>query len=190
MRYWFWLVAFSLLCCGQIAWAAPGDVFYFEDFSLVKEGDLPSTWSGGQNSMVKEDRGRKLLVLFQHKQDSFVIPDVLLPENWNFDIVVKLDWEVGFTIGAARVLVNGYTGETQLNSTGRYGETLNGKTVTISLRKEGAVYKVSINGREVVMGRFPGPVTGNSLSLSIAQCNLVGQGGGIVAIYSVKGTEL
>lgn len=192
LRRIFTLIA--LLSLSLPVFAAPGDMFFFEDFSRTKAGDLPSGWLGGENSMVKDDRRRKVLVLFQGKSDSIVISDMPLPENWQFDFAIHLGWQFDVSIGNVKVRLESYNGTVHLNdSVGEYGSSLEDKSVTLSVRKEGPVYKALVNGREVVMSRAAGAQTGNSLSFTFQQARQAGTpqwGGGIMTIYTMKGTEI
>lgn len=176
-------VSMMMLAVASPAKAQPGRVFYSEDFSQTKEGHMPAGWSGGQNSMVKADRGRKMLVLFQGYEDSFVVNGLSFPENWQMDFVVRIG-EIGVKIANAATKVN--YNEVILNQTRVYLDgSLHGKNATVSLRKEGPVYKVLIDGKEAAMGRFPGSSPATSMTIGIH-----GSGNAPVTIYSIKGTEL
>lgn len=185
------ITAFPLF---RIGFAAPGDIFYLEDFSQTEIGYLPSGWSGGHNSMVKEDRGQKMLVLFQGNDDSVVISNVRLPTNWQIDFVVRfsgnLSSRFGLMIGNARVLIHSTEGVILNQSKAPCGD-LRGMMATLSLRKEGPIYKVSINGKEAVVARDTRVVTANSVTFRIDR----GMDGPVrsdvdSALHSIKGREL
>lgn len=66
-----------------------GDVFYFEDFSQVKEGLLPEGWIGGATLSVSpstKKRGCNVLQNFQRGKHSFTVPNLTFPENWKFEL--------------------------------------------------------------------------------------------------------
>jgi len=175
-------------------YAAPDAVFYFEDFSSVKEGYLPGNWSGGEKLMIKEYRGKKFLTSFENidKGHSVVVSGVRFPQNYEFEIIATMhenksqsyryclicrvgNFQAGVESGSF-----GY--RALLNESKEKTEKLWGKTVKITIRKEGPVVKLLIDGQDILMGRYPAqkdPVTTFTLSL----------GNGDI-IHSIKGTEL
>lgn len=181
--------------------AGPGDVFYFEDFSQTEAGYLPSGWVGGKNLMVKEDRGRKMLVLFQGREDGIIIPNLRFPKNWQLDIVLRFggrESNFGVAVGSkgvakALVQIESTWGKVWLNdSGGQYGE-LEDQATLVTLRQEGSICKLLINGGEVLTSRLVSKevaavrgLTGTFAMLHLDQ----GRGSSSMVIYSVKGTEL
>lgn len=174
-------------------YAAPGAVFYFEDFSSVKEGNLPANWSGGEKLMVKEYRGKKFLTSFENigGEHSVVVNGVRFPQNYEFEIIATMHephspyppYCLMCRIGNIQAGAKSYYGHyALLNESKEKTEKYDGKTVKIIIRREGPVVKLLIDGQDILMGRYPeqkDPVTTFTLSL----------GNGDI-IHSIKGTEL
>lgn len=145
----------------------PGEVFFKEDFSSVQEGMMPKGWLGGEKMMVKSDGKRNFLTDFETQgKHRVTISDVKFPEN--FELKCTFNFGLNISPGVARshnIAVLLYLGNITVEIIGDGSYRINESTaskrqdhrdrlVQAVLKKEGDIFKLYINGEEVLMGRY------------------------------------
>lgn len=194
----------------KYVFAAPGNVFYSEDFMMIKEGDLPANWVGGEKLMVKDYRGRKYVTNFEktsyNSLHSIVINNVRFPQNYKLEFFITIpshttsalpteqidDYVVNCVIGNVRASLKRYArgvtyDEIQLNNTIQNWEVMFyesrwGKTMKLTIQRERQIVRFLINDQVVAMGRYP-ESTNQITTFSLCMSNGV-------LLHSLKGTEL
>jgi TolB-like protein len=148
-----------------------GNTFYKEDFSNVKDGYIPSNWVGGEKLMVKTgNRGKYLADFEKQKNHKVTINNVNFPENFELVYTFQFGSHAGSThvflyLGGIKAVIDIYGWATLNNS--KYGGKFDhrNKVVVAALQKEGNLYKLIINGEEVITARYDGMKILNSFSL-------------------------
>jgi len=139
--------------------SAPSGYVYFEDFQNVSEGMLPENWLGGEKLMVKSD-GRKKFVTDYERQNNhkILIDNVSFSENFEFTVVFQFASQAYHThffayLGSLTMTIDVH-GWYRLNKTiiDKRADWKN-KIVKAVLTKEGPIFKLFINGEEVLLLR-------------------------------------
>jgi TolB-like protein len=139
--------------------SAPAGYVFFEDFQNVQEGMLPSGWLGGEKLMVKSDGRQKFVTDFERQESHKVLIDnVTFTENFEFTTVFQFgDRAYGTQLLASlgsltmTIDVNGWY---RLNNT-KVDKNVEwrGQIVKTVLTKEGPLFKLFVNGEEVLLVR-------------------------------------
>ena len=140
-----------------------GERVYYEDFSGVDEGVLPTAWQGSDLVMVGIDGTSKALVLSDHaKHQSAVSPPISFPENFEIELRMtnkRCGDNVLVNVGT---LAFGHDCYGVFNSTtdgrrdhvgGRSGGVL-GSFARFSFKKTGDVYDVWVNDVRKLLKRI------------------------------------
>lgn len=162
---------------------AAGEVFYLEDFSSVERGYLPAKWTGGEKLIVDEAASRKFVRGFEEARagHSVVVSQVPFPRDYELEWVVTLGWPVTFCeVSSIRAGLD--SGLVRLNESKARAPARQGETVQLSLRKQGPIVELFVDGEEVLVGRYPeGSRTPDSFALELGDgCTL----------HLIKGTAL
>ncbi|MDZ7292453.1 MAG: CsgG/HfaB family protein [candidate division KSB1 bacterium] len=152
--------------------ASVGYVF-FEDFQNVQEGMLPEGWLGGEKLMVKSDGRQKFVTDFERQESHKVLIDnVAFPENFEFTTVFQFGNQAYGThliayLGSLTMTIDVY-GWYKLNNTlvEKHIDWRN-KVVKAVLTKEGPIFKLLINGEEVLLMRDTNYKLPQAVSLEI-----------------------
>jgi|GEM_PF-2722162 len=139
--------------------SAPSGYVYFEDFKNVEEGMLPEGWLGGEKLMVKSDGRQKFVTDFERQNNHKVLIDnVNFPENFEFTVVFQFASQAYHThlfayLGSLTMTIDVY-GWYRLNKTqvDKHVDWRN-KLVKAVLAKQGPIFKLFINGEEVLLMR-------------------------------------
>lgn len=155
--------------------------FLREDFSRVPIGQVPHGWLGAENVICKEagTREQKVLTTFQPGPVQLRIPDVKFPENFRLRWIISGDSECLHS-PSAYVVLGGLEAGIKETSCGQeywafIGQSevkVGGRIVTsapmeLVLEKRGPVFRLILDGREVVISRNPdrNPIDGMNLIL-------------------------
>ena len=138
---------------------APAGYVFLEDFKNVQEGMLPAGWLGGEKLMVKSEGRQKFLTDFESQRSHKVLIDnVTFPENFEFTTVFKFSHQASNTrliayLGSLTMTIDVY-GWYQLNNT-KVNKKVDwrNKLVKAVLTKEALIFKLFINGEEVLLMR-------------------------------------
>jgi len=169
-------------------------IFYYEDFSEVKDGDLPKGWYGGENLMVKTiERGKKVLLPFRNTNKygshKAVIENIKLPEDWKFEWVIycsKGKWwkcKIGNLefktnpSGHDRIILDGIKKKTG-------DEGISGKVVKVDIFKKSNKFYVEIDGEQKIFIRKNDFKKSGSIPFEIDIHR------NDFKLYSIKGTDL
>lgn len=132
---------------------------YFEDFQNVQEGMLPDGWLGGEKLMVKSDGRQKFVTDFEWQDNHKILIDNLsFPDNFEFTTVFQFSSQAHGThllayIGSLTMTIDVY-GWYRLNNTQAEKKVdWRNKIVKAVLTKSGPIFKLFINGEEVLMIR-------------------------------------
>lgn len=153
--------------------STPASYVFFEDFQNVQEGMLPEGWLGGEKLMVKSDGRQKFVTDFERQESHKVLIDnVAFPENFEFTTVFQFGNQAYGThliayLGSLTMTSDVY-GWYQLNNT-RVDKRMDwrNKVVKAVLTKEGPIFKLFINGEEVLLTRDTNYKLPQAISLEI-----------------------
>jgi len=141
--------------------STPSGLLYFEDFQNVPEGMLPEGWIDGEKLMVKSDGRNKFVTNFEKaKSHRFIIDNVQFSENFELEYMFRFGKDAYHThqvcsIGDVKLTIDVF-GWYQMNDTQfRKKQDFRNRTVKVVLRKAGPLFKLFINGEEMIMGRYP-----------------------------------
>lgn len=163
----------------------PPDAFVCEDFSSVPVGQAPPSWLGTEHYIVQEDaRGQRTFNCFERGSARFSIPTAHVPPNFRLEIVVtRPRWNswgnetgIRLSLGMLRAGLVG-TGSAFINTaTGLTSDPLPVNTpVTMAVEKRADVYRLFVDGREVVLARYADL---QFQPLLVVNLNEYGHGGG------------
>lgn len=139
--------------------ASPSGFIFYEDFQSVQEGMLPAGWLGGEKLMVKSDGRQKFVTDFEgNRTHKVLIDNVMFPENFEFTTVFQFGRGAFNThyviyIGSLTVTIDVF-GWYSLNKT-RYERRTDwrDKVLKAVLTKQGPIFKLFINGEELILLR-------------------------------------
>ncbi len=139
----------------------PRRYFLMEDFSEVKEGYLPQGWFGGDKLMVKQGRRGKYLTDFENSgKHSISITGLNMPQDFEITYLFQFgkqafNTHIRMLVGKVTATVD-VLGWSQLNKIRdkRHVDFRN-KTIQATIRKEGPIFKLFVNGEERIMARIP-----------------------------------
>lgn len=164
--------------CEQFPPVANGRSVQCEDFSAVADGTLPPYWQGGEGLVVRGPERQRVLTPFEVRE----VHRVLLPEyrargDYQLDILLQIGRQpqagygarrYAFHVGAVTVrLETEYRLANRLfmnqSQTGDLRD-LTGQAVRLTLRREGTVHRLLLNGQEALLARYAAadPVDGLS----------------------------
>lgn len=142
--------------------------FFRQDFSNVPLGEVPHGWIGAENLVCKVVGARKQRVLttFQPGPLKLRIPDVKFPDNFRLQWIISGDSEclhaphayvvlAGLQAGIKQSFCNeywAYLGNSQV----KLGQSIvTSSPMELALEKQGAIFRLLIDGREVLVARDP-----------------------------------
>jgi len=132
---------------------------FFEDFQNVAEGMLPAGWFGGEKLLVKSDGRQKFVTDFEWQDTHKVLIDNLsFPENFEFTVYFQFGRQADHTrfvalLGSLTLKIDVF-GWYSLNQTRIDKRTdWRNKLVKAVLTRSGPIFKLFINGEEVLMIR-------------------------------------
>lgn len=157
--------------------SAPSGYSYFEDFQNIQDGMLPDGWIGGEKLMVKSEANRKFVTNFENDQTHRVtIDNLVFPDDYELEYIFRFSNEA-FSTHLYCILPNIRTtidvfGWYQLNES-RVEKKIDfrNKTVKAVLRKSGPIYRLIINGEEVLLARNPDAATPQALTFEFQNMN-------------------
>lgn len=156
---------------------APSGYVYFEDFQNVQEGMLPEGWIDGEKLMVKSDGQQKFVTNFERANiHRFTIDNVQFPENFELEYMFRFGGDAYGThqicsIGDVKITIDVY-GWYQMNDTKfEKKQDYRNRTVKVLLRKSGPLFKLFINGEEMIMGRYPAFQASQSMTFEFQNMN-------------------
>lgn len=134
---------------------------------------MPAGWLGGEKLMVKSDGRQKFVTDFEWQETHKVLIDnVVFPENFEFTTVFQFGNQASGThliayLGSLTMTIDVY-GWYQLNNT-RVEKRMDwrNKVVKAVLTKEGPIFKLFINGEEVLLTRDTNYKLPQAVSLEI-----------------------
>jgi hypothetical protein len=164
---------FSATC-----FATQSDVAFYEDFSSYTDGELPAGWVGGDNLAVRSVQRNKVLKDFVNGNYDVTTKKIDFPNRFVLGIVmkhhvsnpnkhrgVKHSWYANYRNTAIRIHLGEYQvhvgdGEICAGAKGKYPNWIQNdilvpnKTFSLSIRNEGDIFSVFVNGAQVLVGRF------------------------------------
>ncbi|MBP8810157.1 MAG: hypothetical protein KBG48_07635 [Kofleriaceae bacterium] len=141
----------------------PPNTLYYEDFESVNEGDAPPGWLGVDHFAVRvEPRGR-VFSCFEKGPMKFTIPSIRLPESYQMEVVARqTHWtqsELTITVGVNRFGIKrgSFSNVAFLNKTDKELPAMlqDGASVRLTLERRGSNYRLSVDGTETLLGRYP-----------------------------------
>lgn len=151
----------------------PARYVFFEDFQNVREGMLPANWLGGESLIVKSDGRRKFVTDFERQDEHKVLIDnVAFPENFEFTTVFQFGNQADGThffayLGSLTMTID-VLGWYRLNNAKVEKQVdWRNKIVKAVLTKDGPIFKLFINGEEVLLLRDTDYKLPQAISLEI-----------------------
>jgi len=160
------------------------DVVFYEDFFEVSDGLLPKEWVGGTTLGVKKSQlrpGKRVLSPFQAGRHSFTIPNIVFPKDFrvefeminNSNCCEDLIFNIGNLSFGLHTNGDSWLGDgkfriLEYSRSNPQGLKWTGDVILVTLEKNGPVFKLFINQREIKMIRkenFSKPI---SISFSYA----------------------
>jgi TolB-like protein len=139
----------------------PGGEFIHEDFSRVPVGLLPTGWIGGDGLIVRSDGGRSFLTDFQDLPvQTVTVPNLQTPANFELTYSVQYGPRHNNTssilkVGGITTCLDVFGWCTMNQSRSDQRDNYVGKTIQITLIKEGSVFRYLVNGEERIVARYP-----------------------------------
>ena len=139
------------------------DNFLYEDFSSIEEGLAPKNWIVGENMLVEVKEGKHIFVSNTKKQDNKItITDISFPENFIINIKAKIGNNGKMIVKLSNniFMFNAYYQSKMIyeinKSKKEIKETFVGQKAIFTIRKEGSVFKIFINGIKKSVARISG----------------------------------
>ena len=136
-----------------------GRIFYEQDFSDVNEGNIPNKWIGGESLIVSSDGRQKYITPFEGQNHSFSVVDVDFPEDFKLEWILQTPppgwWGHTAIIGDVKIKIYNNGRSVLMNNTAKNIDNIAGKTIKISLEKYSGVFKLFIDGRQIMITRYP-----------------------------------
>ena len=155
----------------------PSGYLFFEDFQNIQEGMLPEGWIDGEKLMVKSDGRQKFVTNFEKaRSHRFTIDNIQFSENFELEYMFRFGRDAHHTrqicsIGDVKLTIDVF-GWYQMNETQfRKKQDFRNRTVKVLLRKSGPLFKLFINGEEMIMGRYPEFKTPQALTFEFQNMN-------------------
>jgi len=150
---------------------------YFENFQNVQEGMLPEGWIDGEKLMVKSDGRQKFVTNFEKANSHrFIIDNIQFSEDFELEYMFRFGSDAYHThqicsIGDVKLTIDVY-GWYQMNDTQfRKKQDFRNRTVKVLLRKSGPLFKLFINGEEMIMGRYTAFQASRSMTFEFKNMN-------------------
>ncbi|MCP4178453.1 MAG: hypothetical protein GY756_11870 [bacterium] len=165
-------VIFSLCIC------MAGENIFFEDFSSYTDGELPAGWIGGDNLAVREINRKKVLKDFVNGSYDVTTKKIDFPEKFMLTINMKHHvYNQYKKRGPKDRYYDDYRGNSFIIYFGAYqvriGDSelcagiknkfpdwkqndivVRNKTFSVSIKKDGIIYSVFLNGAKIFVGRY------------------------------------
>jgi len=163
--------------------AMPGHVVFLEDFGKVQEGQIPQGWVGGETIAVKKSgrfKNRNVLVPFKAGTHAFTIPNIDFPDNFKLEIEMiyndscceAMMYNVGNLTFGLHTNGGSWLDDSKFritNDTGKVNQ-INyvpyDEVILITLEKNGTVFKLYVNGKQLSMIRKTNFDKGTSFAFS------------------------
>lgn len=150
--------------------------FFYEDFKSVPVGNIPEGWLGAEHLAVKEgSRGSHILTCFEGGPANLTIPTEEFPSDYRLEFVITQSYwkNVGIKLGTLNAGVNmrvgtDYEFSAYINkSENKIGKLPKDSPVIIALEKRGDVFRLIIDGGEVVVARYSTTEKISNIGISI-----------------------
>lgn len=138
------------------------ELVFYEDFSSIEEGLVPPDWLGTEHVMVRSSREKKYLTNFEKGYYRIVIPNIIFPDNF------KIEWYATYrpgegtinasfdlTLGNLTARMTDVGNYALINNTSVQINRLSGKTLIVALEKKDDLFRLFIDGAQIVFVRFP-----------------------------------
>ncbi len=166
-------------------------IFFKEDFSEVEDGSFPKNWIGGETLMVTSDGRQKFLTPFEKSSNhNFIVSGIEFPNNFKFEWIINCgsrghmhQWHL-VKLGNVTIKIgDGYhSNEVIMNNTNKEYQCVAGKIIRVSFRKMGAICKLFIDDKEILMARYPQFKKPTGVSFEIHPTHF--------KLYKIIGTDL
>ena len=165
---------------------AEANIFYFEDFSEVKDGDLPDGWLGGEKLMVKTiEKGKKVLTPFvKNVEQKIMTNHIKFPEDWFLELIISLDL-MGIEIGNLQINFRTWSFDMEEVTMSRKGDT-KGRLMKVVILKQSNKFCLKIDGVEKILVRKNDFKKPEFISFRVGE----GIYGTDFKLYSIKGIDL
>ncbi len=142
------------------------NALFFEDFSGIAEGSAPTGWLGTEHFAVRRASRSSVFRCFERGVARFTIPGVLLTGDFQFEVVAsQVTWSgywgakgVELQIGTLvfGIRDRGWESHAFVGQSGaQFPRPPNGAVVRFVLERRGDVFRLFVDGRELVLARYP-----------------------------------
>lgn len=135
--------------------------FLSQDFSNIEEGLVPTDWIMAENLLIEIKDGKHVLVSNPLKNNNKItIPNISFPKNFIINLTAKIEYD---GIIEMKLSNNIFRFKAHANSKMSYKinaamkeikETFVGQKAIFSIRKEGKVFKIYVNGIKKMVSRI------------------------------------
>lgn len=139
------------------------DNFLYEDFASIEEGLVPEKWILGENFIVEIKNGKHVLISNPiQKNNKITIPNIKFSDDFIISINAKIqhDGEIVIKLSNNTFVFDAYQGRTmryKINKAEKeIKETFVKQRAVFTIRKEGSVFKLYVNGIRKMVSRIAG----------------------------------
>jgi hypothetical protein len=159
--------------CPEPQQSLPGQVAFFEGFTGVNEGAIPTGWTGGDGLAVQRSLWRMSLAPFELRPKyAFSVPNVRFSGDFQVEWALQTASGQGndstsgraysMTVGSVQVVLEtgwggGWPSRVKMGSSQAELEDLANASVLIRLTREGNVYRVFVNTKPMLLARYDNP---------------------------------
>lgn len=138
-------------------------LFLYEDFSEVEEGLTPVDWLAAENILVEIRNGEYVLTQNPRKsKNRITIPNLSFPDDFVISVSAKIKYDGWLVIKLSNNIfafeANGKRDTTfRINKAGKMiKESFIDQKAIFSIKKEGSVFKLYVNGVKKIVSRING----------------------------------
>jgi len=157
--------------------SSPSGYIFYEDFQNVPEGMLPQGWIGGEKLMVKSEGQQKYVTNFENEgMHRFTIDNLVFTENFEMEYLFRFGNDAFGThqicsLGDVKITVDVFGWYQMNDSKTEKRQDFRNRTVKVMLRKIGPLFKLFINGEEMLLGRYPQFKTPQAITFEFQNMN-------------------
>jgi hypothetical protein len=136
--------------------SAKKDTIFYEDFSSIEEGGVPSGWLRIEHVLVRSSGNEKLLTPFEPGDNEIVIPNITFPPNFRIEWYCRYQgnpFHFYITVGNVTAGMNSWSKEIKINDSIESITGIENRMILMSLEKNDTVFRLFVDGSEIVLTR-------------------------------------
>lgn len=137
-------------------------IFLYQNFSDIEEGLTPENWIVSENILVELKDGESILTSNPaQEQNKITIPELEFPEDFSISFKAKMEDNGQLTIKLSNhVFTFGLSQKSNIyyinKANKRLNENFGGQTTNFTIKKEGMVFRLFVNGVKKIVKKIPG----------------------------------